>query len=266
MLTVNSVIDAMERFAPISYSDEYRKKYGGYDNCGLMTGSCESKLNGAVVLCVDVTDGAIDFALEHSCNMIVSHHPFIFTPLSAVTEQSLEGRKVMRAIRAGLNVYSSHLNLDIARGGVNDALCEALGVKDADVLFPVADAGMGRIGKIPPCRYREFAARAQKAFQGDRSFWAIGSKEDEISSVALIAGGGGGDMEYIAEAGKRGANVYVSSEFKHHIILAAKEMGLNLISASHYEEEKFVLEKIAKILAVEGIQSKIYYGGHTYIE
>lgn len=266
MLTVNSVIDAMERFAPISYSDEYRKKYGGYDNCGLMTGSCESKLNGAVVLCVDVTDGAIDFALEHSCNMIVSHHPFIFTPLSAVTEQSLEGRKVMRAIRAGLNVYSSHLNLDIAHGGVNDALCEALGVKDADVLFPVADAGMGRIGKINPCRFREFAARAQKAFQGDCSFWAIGSKEDEISSVALIAGGGGGDMEYIAEAGKRGANVYVSSEFKHHIILAAKEMGLNLISASHYEEEKFVLEKIAKILAVEGIQSKIYYGGHTYIE
>lgn len=210
-----------------------------FDNVGLLVGDGREKVTG-VLVCLDCTDEAISEAVKLGANLIVTHHPVIFDPLKAVTEQSL----VYRLIRNGISVISAHTNLDQADGGVNDALAEAIGLENIERIAD-SEGFSYRIGELSePTTSDELAKSVGERlglpvkYVGNASF---------VKRVA-VCGGAGGNM--LADVLATGVDAYVTSDIKHNVFLDAHAEGLTLIDAGHFNTEDTVIEKLtAELLA-----------------
>lgn len=210
-----------------------------FDNVGLLVGDGREKVTG-VLVCLDCTDEAIGEAVKLGANLIVTHHPVIFDPLKAVTEQSL----VYRLIRNGISVISAHTNLDQADGGVNDALAETLGLQNIEKIAD-REGFLYRIGELPESMTSDELAKMvgeklslRVKFVGNNSF---------IKRVA-VCGGAGGSM--LADVIGAGVDAFVTADVKHNVFLDAHAEGLTLIDAGHFNTEDTVIEKLtAELLA-----------------
>ena len=146
MATVNDIYAFLNDLAPVRYQMDF-------DNAGFLVGDGSAAVE-HVLLALDITDDVIAEAAALRAQLIVSHHPLIFTPLRRATADDLTGRKVLALARNGIAAVCMHTNLDIADGGVNDALMAALGAEVAGGLEPSgtdADGGMltcGRVGRL----------------------------------------------------------------------------------------------------------------------
>ena len=196
MTTVQQVIALMEQLAPRSYAESW-------DNVGLMVGDRSAMVTG-VLTTLDVTEETISYAIEHNCNLIISHHPLIFKGLKQLSCDTTQGRMIHKLIQHKIAVYSAHTNLDIAPGGLNDMLAERLGLIDVkgfiktgeDALYKIttfvpenaADAvrhamGAAGAGKIGNYEYCSFSAHGEGRFVGnDSSHPAIG----EAGSMTVV--------------------------------------------------------------------------------
>jgi len=121
----------LERLAPLQVQETW-------DNCGLLTGNTEDESTG-VLICLDVTEKVLEEALAARCNLVVSHHPAVFTGLKSFTGKSLSERLVAHAIRNDLALYAMHTNLDNVPCGVNGMLCGRLGLSGCSILQPRKD-------------------------------------------------------------------------------------------------------------------------------
>jgi len=130
-MQVREITSHIESFAPLSYQESY-------DNAGLQTGLPEQEVRG-VLICIDITDEVIEEALRLDANLIIAHHPLIFSGLKKLTGSNYTERLVIEAIRQNLSIYAAHTNLDAVHTGVNQKIGEKLGLKDAEVLVPMAD-------------------------------------------------------------------------------------------------------------------------------
>ena len=101
------------------------------DNPGLQAGDPAARVRG-ILVALDVTEEVIAEAVRRKANLLVSHHPLLFRPLSAVTMQSVHGRCIRLLMQSGINLYSAHTNLDFTRGGTSFALGRALGAGGPD--------------------------------------------------------------------------------------------------------------------------------------
>ena len=106
---VNDICAMMQEIAPEEYAE-------GFDNVGLLVGDKNQIVTG-IAIALDVTDDVIDFAISNECNMIVTHHPLIFTPLKKVVADDAVGSVVLECIKNGISVYSAHTNFDKADCG-----------------------------------------------------------------------------------------------------------------------------------------------------
>ena len=117
-----------------------------FDNAGFLAGREDSAVT-SVLVALDITDSVIAEAAGCGAELIVSHHPVCFTPMKSVTTNDLTGRKFVAMLQCGISAVCMHTNLDAAAGGVNDALCAALGAENLGLLSPENDA-MSRL-----CRF-----------------------------------------------------------------------------------------------------------------
>ena len=125
-----AIISAIEDFAPALLQESW-------DNTGVQVGSLRAECTG-VLLCVDVTPAIVDEARDRGCNLIISHHPLIFKGLKRLTGNTPVEEAVMRAIAAGITVYSSHTAVDSTPGGVSYRMARMLGARPVKVLSPLA--------------------------------------------------------------------------------------------------------------------------------
>ena len=116
-----------------------------WDNDGLMCASDSSVEVKRALVTLDVTENIVDYAVAHDIDLILSHHPLIFKPLKSLTEDSHISRKVIKLIKNDVAVISLHTRADKVEGGVNDQLCEILGIKDT---VPFGEGFIGRIGML----------------------------------------------------------------------------------------------------------------------
>jgi dinuclear metal center YbgI/SA1388 family protein len=130
-MQVREITGHIESFAPLSYQEPY-------DNAGLQTGHPDQEVS-AVLICIDVTDAVIEEALRLEANLIISHHPLIFSGLKKLTGSNYTERLVIEAIRQNLSIYAAHTNLDAVYTGVNHKMGEKLGLKNTGILAPMAD-------------------------------------------------------------------------------------------------------------------------------
>lgn len=125
-MLVKDIIQAIEAYAPPVYQE-------GYDNSGLQIGNLNDEAKG-VLISLDVTEAILDEAMQRGANMIVAHHPLLFSGLKQISGRNYIERIVQKAIKNDINIYACHTNLDNVRNGVNAKICEKLGLQNTTIL------------------------------------------------------------------------------------------------------------------------------------
>lgn len=133
----HEVIQLFEQFAPKKYAMEG-------DKIGLLVGRLNQPVSN-VLIALDVVEEVVDEAIKNNCQLIIAHHPLIYRPLQKITTDTTYGRIIEKLIKHDIAVYAAHTNLDIANGGVNDLLAEALGLTDIDVLVPTYETKLKKL-------------------------------------------------------------------------------------------------------------------------
>lgn len=193
MPTIADIIKVLEELAPPSYQESY-------DNCGLLTGDASMECTG-IICTLDATEDVVQEAVAHGCNMIVAHHPIIFSGLKKITGRSYVERTVIAAIKNDIAIYAIHTNLDNLLTGVNGKMADKLGLvnrkillhkqnnlvklavftpeKDADkVRDAMFKAGAGHIGKYSECSFNIKGTGTFKPGEGtDPHIGEVGKRE-----------------------------------------------------------------------------------------
>ncbi len=218
-----------------------------WDNTGFQIGDDNNDIK-KIIISLDLDDYTLNKAIEESYDMIITHHPLIFKPISNINNKSNSSKRIMKLISNEIVVYNAHSNLDLANGGVNDTLAEILGIKDTKALNEIfidnSIYGYGRIGTIDNMSLLQFIEKIKKSLCVD-DIRVYGQAKDNIEKVA-VCGGSGGD--FILDAYKMGAQVYLTGDIKYHQAQEAIDLGLVLIDAGHFHTEKIILPKLKKIL------------------
>lgn len=154
-LKVQTVIDILEKLAPKSLALEW-------DNVGLQLGSPTGNVN-KIYVALEITEAALNEAIEAGANFIATHHPFLFKPLKAVRTDEMRGRIIQQALNAGLHIYAAHTNLDLADGGVNDALAARIGLQETEILQPAGEEKLEKIVVFVPRGYEDKVLSAMAA-------------------------------------------------------------------------------------------------------
>ncbi len=225
--TVKNIYDFIDSIAPF-------EKQCDWDNSGLLIGNpCREISKIGVVL--DITPDAVKYAAERGVELIVSHHPVIFRPVKSF----LDGDVSYMLAANGISAICAHTSLDCANGGVNDVLAETLGFKNPVPLTESGEAAMIRKVVID-----ETEADALAMLVADRLSTGVQLADcgKTIDTVALCGGAGGDFIHAVAESG---CDAYITGEAKHHEFLAAKELGVTLIAAGHFETENPVVAVLA---------------------
>lgn len=245
MLKVKDIIEELERFAPPALAEPW-------DNVGLMVGNLDQRVT-TVFVCLDVTSDNVRRAIDCGADLILSHHPLIFSPVTRIVEQDISGSILRNLIRHEISVYSAHTNLDHADGGMNDVLAEQLdltGIRRFREEECVDGTGkpidnIGRVGELAvPMEMEDFVEFVRSTL-GCGAIRSVGSPDDVIQRVALCSGAGGSG---IYSAYHAGADVYVTSDVKHHEAQLAFELGINLIDAGHFETENTICSFMTEFL------------------
>jgi dinuclear metal center YbgI/SA1388 family protein len=211
-----------------------------WDAVGLVCGDPDEPV-GRVLFAVDPTTAVVDEGIAGGADLLVTHHPLLLTPVHGVPADDPRGRLVHRLIRAGAALFVAHTNADRAPGsGVNAALADALGLTGAVPLEPAGDdpgAGLGRVGELPEAMtLRAFAARVAAVLpETVGGVRAAGDPDRVVRRVAVCGGSGGSLLDAAAAAG---ADVFLTSDLKHHPVSDAMEAtGPALCDVAHFASE-----------------------------
>lgn len=203
------------------------------------------------VLCaLDCTSYVIEMAKSQGCNVIITHHPLIFKPLSSVAHDDSVGKRVIECVKNNIAVLSYHTRLDIINGGVNDMLAETLGMKNTQSFIPY-----GRIGDVEEQDFENFADFVCQQLKIGKEEIQLVKSGSKVKRVAVVSGSG---KDEIAQVIKAGADTFVTGEVMHSHKIDCMELGLNLICGTHYATERFITYKLADIVQSLGIERDIY--------
>ncbi|GGA68522.1 Nif3-like dinuclear metal center hexameric protein [Ornithinibacillus halotolerans] len=125
-VTNSDVFKLIEAWAPKNLAYDW-------DNVGLQIGSHNQPVR-KIMVTLDVIESVVDEAIENKVDLIIAHHPLLFKPLNQLNLDTWKGRIIHKLIANNITVYAAHTNLDIADGGVNDMLCEVLGINNKEIL------------------------------------------------------------------------------------------------------------------------------------
>lgn len=220
MLTVQAVYDMINARAPFDTQADF-------DNSGLLVGDPAASVTG-IVVALDVTHAVIDEAVACGANLIVSHHPLMFSPIRRLVTTDHEARLICRMIRSGVAHIAAHTNLDQAPGGINDVLASRLG------LTGVTGEGFVRAGDLPcPMTAQQLCDTVSAALH--TVVRPMGCPGELIRRVAMCSGGGSDEWP---AAVAMGAQAFLSGEIKHHHGLAMADAGVMGLEAGHHATEE----------------------------
>jgi len=178
MSSIKEVTTYLEAIAPLSLQE-------GYDNAGLIVGNENEEVTG-VLVSLDCTEAVVEEAIRSKCNLVVSHHPIVFSGIKKLNGKNYVERTVIKAIKNNIAIYAIHTNLDNVHEGVNKRICETLGIKNTKILSSkkgilrklvtfcpkdkagqiraaLFEAGAGKIGNYDEC---SFNAEGTGTFRG----------------------------------------------------------------------------------------------------
>ena len=237
MTTVEQIFHFIDSKAPFSLQESW-------DNSGLLVGDPASPVQ-RVLLALDITDRVVEEAKMLSAQLIVSHHPLIFTPVKRMTldPNDLVGRKLWHLARQNTAAICCHTNLDAVEGGVNSALAQRLGLTGISQLaLEGTDGqgrpyGIGRVGTLPrKMELDAFLSLVDTRLHPNALRYVNGGKP-----ICRVAVGGGACGSMLEDAIRAGCDAFVTSDLKYNHFLDAKELGITLVDAGHFPTENVVM-------------------------
>jgi dinuclear metal center YbgI/SA1388 family protein len=242
-----------------------------WDNVGPQIIPDPNRKINKILLCLDCYEPVIQEALNIGAELIVSHHPLIFFPLSRLIYDQYPCYLINNMIRSGMSLYTMHTNLDKAIGGVNEHLASTVGLDEISPLTlktndnsAILGVGMGRIGNYPkPIRLKVLCQKIKECL-GLQSIRFIGDPNMEIKRMAVCSGSGAG---LINESFKKGAQALLTGDVKYHQAREAQGHKMALIDGGHFATERIilpVLKERIKDMAFErgyGKDLEIYISG-----
>jgi dinuclear metal center YbgI/SA1388 family protein len=228
-MKLKEITTYLESVAPLSYQESY-------DNAGLICGDENMEITAALI-CLDSTEAVIDEAIAQGCNLVIAHHPIVFSGIKKLNGKNYIERVLIKAIKNNIAIYASHTNLDNILNGVNAKICEKLGLQDCSILTPqknllkrlitfcpaenaeavrnaVFDAGAGTIGNYNECSFNTSGIGTFKALKGADP--------------------------HIGEIGKRFSGEEIKMEFIYRSFQESKVIT-SLLKAHPYEEVAYDL-------------------------
>jgi len=223
-MKIKEVTDYIESIAPLAYQESY-------DNAGYICGNAEAEVK-AVLICLDSTEEVVDEALKTGANLIIAHHPIVFSGIKKITGKNYIERVLIKAIKNDITIYAAHTNLDNVFNGVNSKIAQKLGLVNSKILAPIS----GNLKKLIT-----FCPQKQ-ADQVRNALFEVGAGNignyDECSFNTLGTGtfrGGDNSNPFVGEKGKQ----HQEQEVKIEIIFPAhiqNKLINTLLKAHPYEE------------------------------
>jgi len=243
MTTVNDILTALTAFTPFEAAEPW-------DNNGLIVGDRAAPVT-RILVALDVTGAVIEEAVELGAELIVSHHGPIYEGMKTITLDTAKGKIVSAILRNGLSVISMHTNLDSVPGGVSETFARKAGLTGSCELFSnvqsLKDGRVGALGRIfdldKPTPLAVFARDVSKAM-GSLVVKYAGA-ERPVQRVGVVSGGG---ADYLYDAVQAGCDTFLTGEAKHGKYMEARELGVNLVEAGHFESENVIVPVIAEVL------------------
>ena len=235
-MKVKDIIRVIEEFAPLSLQE-------GWDNSGLCIGSPEDVVS-SVLLGLDCTPELVDEAIACGADMIVTHHPLIFSGLKKISPDNPVGESVIKAIKAGISIYAAHTSADKVIAGVSGAMAARLGLEDVQILDEDGEGtGLGVVGNLPEPLSSEEAVKLVKKSFGLKAMRASKPVDGKISRVAMCGGSGG---SLIGTAMKSGAQLYISGDISYHNFFTRE--GFMIMDIGHYESEIEIVDILFSLI------------------
>ncbi len=246
MVALGEVVTLLETWFPPDTAQSW-------DRIGLVSGDLGQEVT-RVHLAVDPTQSVITEALDAGADLLVVHHPLLLRGVHSVAATSAKGRAVRALVTGELALHVAHTNADVAEGGVNDALAEALGLSDVQPLAIEEEQPLGRVGELPAgLSLRAFAERLGEVLpEAAAGIRVSGDPDAQVRRVAVM--GGAGDTMFDAARRAR-ADVYVTADLRHHPVLEERETSEGgrpyVVDAGHWATESLWLGALARRLAAE---------------
>lgn len=241
MPTLAAVTDALEHVAPLRLA-------ASWDAVGLLVAP-QREVIGRVMTCLTLTPRVAAEAVRERVDLVVSHHPLPFRPVSRITPSSGTGQVLLDLIGAGAGIWSSHTAWDSAAAGINDQLAELLGLTHIAPIEPdevVPQIGFGRMGSVRErLSVADMADRAATAL-GVRHVQLVGDPARPAGRVGIVCGSGGDCIEQVRRGG---CDTLVTGEIKLHQATEAEAAGMAVVAVGHHASERFSMETLASRLA-----------------
>lgn len=242
------IIEILNRLAPESMACDW-------DNPGLLVGRRDKEVK-RVLVAVDADDAVVEEALRLGADMLLTHHPLIFSPLKKINDDDFIGRRILKLIQGDISYYAMHTNFDAAPGCMAELAAERLQLGETEVLEPMGETeekvpyGIGAFGMLPrEMTVREAAEHVKRAFGLPCVSVYGGDKTGQkIQKTAVCPGAGGGTLK---QALACGAQVYITGDISHHTGIDAAAEGLIVIDAGHFGVEQIFMDFIKEFLERE---------------
>ena len=248
-MRLKEIMQMLEELCPASFAMSW-------DNVGLLVGHRDKEVR-TIALALDATSEVIDSAVKQGADLILTHHPILFSGIKHVTDSDYVGKRILDLIQNDICCYAMHTNFDVL--GMADAAADLLNLLDREVLEvtyedEISVDGIGRIGSLQdPMKLSEFAAKVAEVFEIDHVRY-YGDPEEMLVTCAILPGSGKGEIDLAVKAG---ADVYVTGDISHHDGIDAVEKGIAVIDAGHYGVEKIFIPYMKEYLEREMPQIRI---------
>lgn len=230
MTTVKDIYDYINSFAPFDTQEQW-------DNSGFLIGDINKEVT-TVVMALDGTKQAVNFAKNIGADLLLTHHPIIFSGLKNITKDTV----TYELIQNDISALSAHTSFDKAVDGINDNLASLLELKNAKKL----ENGYLVVGDLSEAMsIDDFALFVAEVLDCHGLRYT-----DTEKLIKRVAVGGGACAEYMQDA-MNNADCFVTGDLKYHEMLEAKEVDFPVISAGHFETENLpflmLKDKLEKI-------------------
>ena len=233
-MEIRELIDKLIEKYPLDLQESW-------DNSGLQIGNLDRELTG-LLISLDLEDEGVDKAIENDCNLIITHHPYLFNGTKSIDLSDSFYSRLEKVIKNDISVFAIHTNLDIAEDGLNDNLCEILGIEDRKVLEAGKDFGLGRFGYINETRADEFAKKVKEVLAANELV-CYGDLEKNISKIAVCGGAGSSLFD---DAIGHGCDLMITGDVSYHMGMDYGNRGLVILDPGHFASENHIIYKLEK--------------------
>ena len=256
-MRLKKIIKQLEGKFPLELAEEW-------DNVGLLLDSTRREIK-SIMLCLDITRDVVDKAVANKVDLIISHHPFIFSPLKKITADEVNGEKILKLARNNIAVYSMHTNIDSGIGGLNDFIIKKIGQEGkvfaisnnrsielrklvTSDLIDAKDKIINplRIQKLKSAITIEELCKIIKEKLCIPNVRVVGDTAKLVKSYAICTGSG---MSFSGNVKKK-ADVFITGDLKYHESLDASELNQTIIDLGHYESEYLFVELLEENLKI----------------